>query len=99
MPFCLTAEPQPWWRVVRDIVVILMFYAFFYYLTHRFLFHDSALLGGAGPLKLMHAVLPRQPTPCRGDPSFIPPPKGTSVLKRVGRGKSGAGRLRVGDRR
>src|SRR6516225_5921763 len=25
LPFCLTLEPQPWWRIPRDIVVILMF--------------------------------------------------------------------------
>ncbi|MAC60149.1 MAG: sterol desaturase [Novosphingobium sp.] len=73
LPFCLTAEPQPWWRVARDIVVILMFYDFFYYLTHRFLFHDSALLGGAGPLKWMHAIHHRQHNPCRGDSSYIHP--------------------------
>ena len=54
LPFCLTAEPQPWTRVLRDMVVILMFYDFFYYLTHRFLFHDSDFLGG--PLKWMHAI-------------------------------------------
>ncbi|MCJ2178132.1 sterol desaturase family protein [Novosphingobium album (ex Hu et al. 2023)] len=73
LPFCLTADAQPWWQVARDIVVILMFYDFFYYLTHRFLFHDSALLGGAGPLKWMHAVHHRQHNPCRGDSSFIHP--------------------------
>ncbi|MCJ2188952.1 sterol desaturase family protein [Novosphingobium beihaiensis] len=73
LPFCLTADPQPWWQVLRDIVVILMFYDFFYYLTHRFLFHDSALFGGAGPLKWMHAIHHRQHNPCRGDSSYIHP--------------------------
>src|ERR1700740_3273881 len=34
LPFCLTVEPQPWWRLPLDIVVILMGYDFFYYLTH-----------------------------------------------------------------
>ena len=24
LPFCLTMDAQPWWRVVRDVVVILM---------------------------------------------------------------------------
>lgn len=73
LPFCLTTDAQPWWQVVRDIVVILMFYDFFYYLTHRFLFHDSALFGGGGPLKWMHAIHHRQHNPCRGDSSYIHP--------------------------
>ena len=71
LPFCLTAAPQPWWRMPRDIVVILMFYDFFYYLTHRFLFHDGGVLGG--PLMWMHAVHHRQHNPCRKDSSYIHP--------------------------
>jgi len=71
LPFCLTAEPQPWWKVMTDIVVILMFYDFFYYLVHRFLFHDGGFLGG--PLMWVHAVHHRQHNPCRGDSSYIHP--------------------------
>ncbi|MDR2858114.1 MAG: sterol desaturase family protein [Novosphingobium sp.] len=71
LPFCLTAEPQPWWKVLLDIVVILMVYDFFYYLTHRFLFHDSKFLGG--PLMWVHAVHHRQHNPCRQDSSYIHP--------------------------
>lgn len=71
MPFCLTMDPQPWWRVARDIVVILLFYDFFYYLVHRFLFHDAGFLGG--PLIWVHAVHHRQHNPCRMDSSFIHP--------------------------
>lgn len=71
LPFCLTMDAQPWWRVVRDIVIILMFYDFFYYLTHRFLFHDGGFLGG--PLMWVHAVHHRQHNPCRADSSFIHP--------------------------
>ncbi|WP_395397975.1 sterol desaturase family protein [Novosphingobium sp. BL-8A] len=71
MPFCITADPQPWWQAVRDIAVILMVYDFFYYFTHRFLFHDSALLGG--PLLSIHAVHHRQHNPCRMDSSYIHP--------------------------
>jgi sterol desaturase/sphingolipid hydroxylase (fatty acid hydroxylase superfamily) len=71
LPFCLTLEPQPWWRVLADMAVILMAYDFVYYLTHRFLFHDSAFLGG--PLKWMHAVHHRQHNPCRWDSSYIHP--------------------------
>jgi sterol desaturase/sphingolipid hydroxylase (fatty acid hydroxylase superfamily) len=71
MPFCLTLEPQPLWRMALDIVVILMVYDFVYYLTHRFLFHDNGILGG--PLKWMHAIHHRQHNPCKGDSSYIHP--------------------------
>jgi sterol desaturase/sphingolipid hydroxylase (fatty acid hydroxylase superfamily) len=71
MPFCLTLAPQPWWSVLLDMVVILFVYDFVYYLSHRFLFHDSAFLGG--PLKWMHAVHHRQHNPCRWDSSYIHP--------------------------
>jgi len=71
MPFCLTLQPQPWWRVVLDMVIILMFYDFFYYLTHRFLFHDGGFLGG--PLMWVHAVHHQQNNPCRQDSSYIHP--------------------------
>lgn len=71
LPWCLTVAPQPWWRVLADMAIILMFYDFFYYLTHRFLFHDSGFFGG--PLKWMHAVHHRQHNPCRRDSSYIHP--------------------------
>lgn len=71
LPFCLTLEPQPWWNILLDIVVVLMVYDFFYYLTHRFLFHDSKFLGG--PLMWVHAVHHRQHNPCRADSSYIHP--------------------------
>lgn len=71
LPFCLTAEPQAWWNVALDIVVILLFYDFFYYLVHRFLFHDGGFLGG--PLMWVHAVHHRQHNPCRQDSSYIHP--------------------------
>ena len=71
LPFCLTLAPQPWWSMLLEMAVILMVYDFFYYLTHRFLFHDSGFLGG--PLKWMHAVHHRQHNPCRWDSSYIHP--------------------------
>ena len=71
LPFCLTAAPQPWWRIPRDVVVILMVYDFFYYFTHRYLFHDNGVLGG--PLLQMHAVHHRQHNPCRGDSNYLHP--------------------------
>src|SRR5579871_6088277 len=71
IPFCVTLTPQPWWRIPRDCLIILMFYDFFYYLTHRFLFHDAGFLGG--PLIHIHAVHHRQHNPCRSDSSYIHP--------------------------
>jgi sterol desaturase/sphingolipid hydroxylase (fatty acid hydroxylase superfamily) len=71
LPFCLTTAPQPWWRYLVDMVIILMVYDFFYYFAHRFLFHDEGFLGG--PLLWVHAVHHRQHNPCRGDSSFIHP--------------------------
>ena len=71
MPFVLMADAQPWWRYFVDIFVILMVYDFFYYLTHRFLFHDDGKW--KGPLVWMHAVHHRQHDPCRRDSSYIHP--------------------------
>jgi sterol desaturase/sphingolipid hydroxylase (fatty acid hydroxylase superfamily) len=71
LPFCLTVEPQPWWRVLLDVFVILMFYDFFYYLSHRFLFHNNGFLGG--PLIKMHAIHHQQMNPCRTDSGYLHP--------------------------
>ena len=43
LPFCVTLESRPLWRHAVDIVAVLMVFDFFYYLTHRFLFHGKAL--------------------------------------------------------
>lgn len=43
LPFSLSLEPRPLWRHVVDIVTVLLVFDFFYYLTHRFLFHGSLL--------------------------------------------------------
>jgi sterol desaturase/sphingolipid hydroxylase (fatty acid hydroxylase superfamily) len=71
LPFCLTLSPQPWWQIPLDCFVILMVYDFFYYLVHRFLFHDGGFMGG--PLIWVHAVHHRQHNPCRNDSSYIHP--------------------------
>lgn len=49
-PFLLTLTPQPWWRMLLDVVAVLMIYDFFYYLTHRFLFHGKSFM------RQVHAV-------------------------------------------
>ena len=71
LPFCITLQAQPAWKVLLDIVVILMFYDFFYYLTHRFLFHKEGFLGG--PLMSVHAIHHRQHNPCRFDSGYLHP--------------------------
>lgn len=71
LPFCMTAEPQPWWQILLHVFVILMFYDFFYYLVHRFLFHNGG--PGPGPLIWVHAVHHRQKNPCREDSSYLHP--------------------------
>ncbi len=70
LPFCLTLEPQPWWQFFVDIFVILMVYDFFYYLGHRYLFHDGPL---GGPLIWVHAVHHQQHNPGRMCSSYIHP--------------------------
>ncbi|WP_101757908.1 sterol desaturase family protein [Oceanicoccus sp. KOV_DT_Chl] len=50
LPFLVTLEPQPISKILIDSVLILMVYDFFYYLTHRFVFH------GQGYFRMVHAV-------------------------------------------
>ena len=71
LPFCLTLETGPWWMIPIQIFTILMFYDFFYYWSHRVLFHDTP--GRIGPLKWMHAVHHRQLNPCRQDSGYLNP--------------------------
>lgn len=69
-PFCIATEAQAWWEIALDVFIILMFYDFFYYLTHRFLFHDGPL---GGPLLHIHAVHHRYKNPCRKDSNYLHP--------------------------
>jgi sterol desaturase/sphingolipid hydroxylase (fatty acid hydroxylase superfamily) len=57
LPFCLSLDTRPVWRHLLDIVAVLMVFDFFYYLTHRFLFHGK-------PLRQIHSLhhQARQPT-------------------------------------
>ncbi len=43
LPFCVDLEPRPLWRHAVDLVVVLMVFDFFYYLTHRFVFHGKLM--------------------------------------------------------
>lgn len=50
LPFLVTTEPASISRILLDAFLVLMIYDFFYYMTHRFLFH------GKGYLRRVHAV-------------------------------------------
>ncbi|HIF97357.1 MAG TPA: fatty acid hydroxylase family protein [Myxococcales bacterium] len=43
LPFAISLEARPFWRYAVDIVGVLLFFDFFYYLTHRFIFHGKVL--------------------------------------------------------
>lgn len=43
-PFFVTLKTQPLAQVLIGIVIILMVYDFFYYLTHRFIFHGKSFM-------------------------------------------------------
>ena len=66
LPFCLTLEARPLWRSALDIIWILMLYDFFYYFTHRFLFHGRAL-------RKIHALHHQARTPTYVDAFFVHP--------------------------
>lgn len=66
-PFVLTMQAQPVWKVLVDIVAILMVYDFFYYLTHRFLFH------GQSPLRQVHALHHQARNPTHIDAFYVHP--------------------------
>jgi len=50
LPFIVTLEHRSLGRILIDAFLVLMIYDFFYYLTHRFLFH------GKGYFRRVHAV-------------------------------------------
>lgn len=50
VPFFITMEKTSIWMILLQAFVLLMVYDFFYYLTHRFLFH------GKGYFRQVHAV-------------------------------------------
>ena len=67
LPFCVTLEIQPVWKILLDIFVILMFYDFFYYLAHRFWFH------GQGKMRQVHAVHHQARNPTYLDAHYVHP--------------------------
>jgi len=67
LPFCITLTAQPWWKVLLDTFIILMFYDFFYYLSHRFWFH------GQGAMRKIHAVHHQARNPSYLDAHYVHP--------------------------
>lgn len=67
LPFFVTLESQPIWTMLLDIFIILMFYDFFYYLSHRFWFH------GNGWMRKVHAVHHQARKPTYIDSHYVHP--------------------------
>jgi len=67
LPFCVSLEPRPLWRHALEIVAVLAIFDFFYYLTHRFVFH------GKGFLVKVHALHHQARKPTHVDALFVHP--------------------------
>ncbi|MFT4519668.1 MAG: sterol desaturase/sphingolipid hydroxylase (fatty acid hydroxylase superfamily) [Halioglobus sp.] len=67
LPFCITFEAQPIWKIFLDMFIILMFYDFFYYLAHRFWFH------GNGAMRKVHAIHHQARNPTYLDAHYVHP--------------------------
>ena len=67
LPFCITTEAQSVWNIALDIFIILMFYDFFYYLSHRFWFH------GNGAMRQIHAIHHQARSPTYLDSHYVHP--------------------------
>ena len=67
IPFCITLQAQPLWKIALDVFIILMFYDFLYYLSHRFWFH------GNGAMRQIHAVHHQARNPTYLDAHFVHP--------------------------
>lgn len=66
LPWCVSLESRPLWRHAVDVVVVLMVFDFFYYLTHRFLFHGK-------PLRRIHSLHHQARTPTYIDALYVHP--------------------------
>jgi sterol desaturase/sphingolipid hydroxylase (fatty acid hydroxylase superfamily) len=66
LPFCISLEARPLWRHGMEIVAVLLVFDFFYYLTHRFLFHGKAL-------RRVHALHHQARTPTYIDALYVHP--------------------------
>jgi len=66
LPLSVSLSPRPLWRNGADVVAVLMIFDFFYYLTHRFLFHGRLL-------HKVHALHHQARTPTYVDALYVHP--------------------------
>ena len=66
LPWCVSLESRPIWRHLVDILAVLIVFDFFYYLTHRFLFHGRVL-------RKVHALHHQARTPTYIDALYVHP--------------------------
>ena len=66
LPFCVNLEARPIWVYAVQIVAVLMLFDFFYYLTHRFVFHGKVL-------RRVHALHHRALKPTYIDALYVHP--------------------------
>ena len=66
LPLCVNLVARPFWEYVVQVVAVLMVFDFFYYLTHRFLFHGKAL-------RRVHALHHRALKPTYIDALYVHP--------------------------
>lgn len=66
LPFCVNLEARPLWVCLIEIVAVLMLFDFFYYLTHRFVFHGRIL-------RRIHALHHRALKPTYIDALYVHP--------------------------
>ena len=66
LPFCVSLETRPAWEYVVNIVLVLLVFDFFYYLTHRFVFHGKLLFR-------VHALHHKALTPTYIDAHYVHP--------------------------
>lgn len=67
LPFMVSTDSQAITKILLDVFIILMFYDFFYYLSHRFWFH------GQGKMRQIHAVHHQARTPTYLDAHYVHP--------------------------
>jgi len=66
LPWCVDLAPRSLGRHLFDVVAVLMVFDFFYYITHRFLFHGRAL-------RRIHALHHQARTPTYIDALYVHP--------------------------
>lgn len=67
LPLVIVDAPQLWWEIALDVFIVLMFYDFLYYLSHRFWFH------GKGAMRQVHALHHQARKPTHLDAHYVHP--------------------------